>query len=97
MSEYNLCGVLLHVQQQMLDKVKTQLEQQPGVEIHAATDEGRLVITVEDKSRKQVADRIMDFHRMSGVLSASMIYQFSDDLDQNETIELNLSEERMSA
>lgn len=98
MSEYNLCGVLLHARHKEMDAVKKQLEKQQGVEIHAVTDDGRLVITVEDESRKKVADRIMSFHRLDGVLSASMIYQFSDDdINNNELNESNPSEERMSA
>lgn len=96
MSEYNLCGVLLHARHEEMDVVRKQLEKQQGVEIHAVTDDGRLVITVEDESRKKVADRIMNFHRLDGVISASMIYQFSDD-DNNELNESNPSEERMSA
>ena len=98
MSEYNLCGVLLHARHEKMDVVRKQLEKQQGVEIHAVTDDGRLVITVEDESRKMVADRIMSFHRLDGVLSASMIYQLSDDqINENELNESNPSEERMSA
>lgn len=99
MSEYNLCGVLVHAQSDKIDRVRQQLEQQPGVEVHAASDAGKLVVTVEDESRREVADRIMKFHELEGVLSASMIYQFSDDeeLIEKETSELKPDEERMSA
>ncbi len=99
MNEYNLCGVLVHAQSGKIDLVRQQLEKQPGVEVHAVSDEGKLVVTVEDESRRQVADRIMKFHELEGVLSASMIYQFSDDEEsiEKETSELNPNEERMSA
>ncbi len=98
MSEYNLCGVLIHARHGQINAVRQQLEKQQGVEVHAESENGRLVVTVEDESRKQVAERIMKFHELEGVLSAAMIYQFSDEnLNDNETIELNPSEERMSA
>ena len=98
MSEYNLCGVLIHARHEQMSAVRKQLEKQQGVEVHAESDNGRLVVTVEDESRKQVAERIMRFHELEGVLSAAMIYQFSDeDINDNKTTELNPSEERMSA
>ena len=86
MSKYNICSVLVHAKQNMIDSVKAALESQQGVEVHAKSDDGRLIVTVEDEYRKQVGDRIMGFYEIDGVLSASMIYQFSDDIDINETI-----------
>ncbi len=101
MSEYNLCGVLVHAQKGKQEQVKQLLTSQPGIEIHAITEDGRLVITLEDESRKQVAERIMKLHELEGVLSAAMIYQFSDDIEAEELVEINntelTSEERMSA
>jgi len=98
MSEYNLCSALVHAKEGQLEQVKKELELQPGVEVHAVTDDGRLIVTVEDEKRKVVGDRIMGFYQVEGVLSASMIYQFSDDdLNEQELIELKPTEERMSA
>jgi len=98
MSKYNICSVLVHAKQNMTDSVKLTLESQQGVEVHAKSDDGRLIVTVEDEYRKQIGERIMGFYEIDGVLSASMIYQFSDDeFNEQETIELQSTEERMSA
>ena len=101
MSEYNICSVLVHAKLDMLDVVQQQLEKQLGVEVHACTEDGRLIVTIEDEHRKNVGERIMGFYEIEGVLSASMIYQFSDDNVENDidelTIELKPGEERMSA
>jgi len=98
MSEYNLCSAIVHAKEGQLDCVKSALEQQPGVEVHAVTDDGRLIVTIEDEQRKVVGDRIMGFYNIEGVLSASMIYQFSDDdLNEQEIVEIEPTEERMSA
>ncbi len=83
--EYNVCGVLVHAHNDQLDQVKKLLEQQDGVEVHAVTENGRLIVTVENNKRKTVGDRIMGFYEVPGVLSAAMIYQYSDnDLDVDE-------------
>ncbi len=98
MSKYNICSVLVHAQQGMIDSVKQVLEQQQGVEVHATSEDGRLIVTVENEYRKVVGERIMGFYEIKGVLSASMIYQFSDDeFNEQEIIELKSTEERMSA
>ena len=101
MSEYNICSVLMHAKLEMLDAVQQQLETQLGVEVHASTEDGRLIVTIEDERRKNVGERIMGFYEIDGVLSASMIYQFSDDNVENDidelTIELKPGEVRMSA
>lgn len=94
MSDYNICGVLIHTRTENIDQVRSSLLEISGVEVHTSTDDGRLVVTVEDATRRKVADTITDFQNMKGVLSAAMIYQFSDDVDINETIE---TEEGMSA
>ena len=102
-TKYNICSVLIHAQKNKMDEVKHTLEKQKGVEIHGETENGRLIVTVEDEYRKAIGERIMGFYEISGVLSASMIYQFSDDeFNEHETIEINTAElksteERMSA
>jgi nitrate reductase NapD len=58
--------------------VREALEQLPGVEVHAATDDGRMVVTVEDKGDKRVVETITGFHDIKGVLSASVVYEHSE-------------------
>ena len=94
MSDYNVCGVLVHARTEHIDQVRSSLLEISGVEVHQATDDGRLVVTVEDETRRKIADTISDFQHMNGVLSAAMIYQFSDEINENETIATN---EGMSA
>jgi len=80
----NICGVLVHAHSGEHEQVKKRLEQQPGVEVHALTEEGRLVVTVEDESHKVTADAVIHLQDIEGVLSAAMIYQYSDFLESSE-------------
>jgi nitrate reductase NapD len=86
MSDFNICGVLVHARNEHIEQVRHSLLEISGVEVHTTTDDGRLVVTVESDDRKFVADTISDFQTMEGVLSAAMIYQFSDEIKENETI-----------
>jgi nitrate reductase NapD len=76
--EIGICGVLVHVQPVSVGPVREALEQLPGVEVHAATDDGRMVVTVEDKGDKRVVETITGFHDIKGVLSASVVYEHSE-------------------
>jgi len=84
MIEYNLCGVLVHAILGQVNQVRHQLESLDGVEVHETTKDGRLVVTVESGSRRYVADTISSLHEIDGVLSASMVFQFNDEIEPEE-------------
>ena len=78
MSEYNICGVVIHAAASKQESIENTLTQTEGVEIHASTEQGKLVVTVESEDNFYVADTIDSFKDIDGVLTASMIYQFCD-------------------
>ena len=75
----NISGVLVraypeHVQN--ISKVLTQIE---GVEVHGSSDDGRMVVTVEQDDTRDLSNLIASMNDVPGVLSTSMIYhQFED-------------------
>lgn len=78
MSEFNICGALVHVMPGKSDQVHQVLEKLSGVEIHSVTENSRLVVTIEGDTRGIVADTLSDFNKVEHVLSTSMVYQYSD-------------------
>lgn len=78
---HNICGVLVHTRPGNVADVKGRLAALPGVEVHAATEEGRVVITVEDTEAHLAIETINDVFYTEGVISASLVYHFSDDED----------------
>jgi len=97
MSKYNICSALVHAKLEQIDSVKQTLLTQEGVEVHAQTEDGRLIVTIEDENRKKVGERIMGFYEIEGVLSASMIYQFSDDdFNEQESLETKPAQNKPS-
>ena len=85
MSEYNICGVVIHAAASKKESIENILTQTEGVEVHASTEQGKLVVTVESEDNFYVADTIDSFKDIDGVLTASMIYHFCD--KQNTTNE----------
>jgi nitrate reductase NapD len=70
----NISGVLVHARPETLAAVKSRLAAIAGVEIHAATDDGKLIVTVEEENDRILADTVLSLRDVPGVLSASMVY-----------------------
>jgi len=86
MSGFNICGMVVRSRDSRTDDVRASLLAIPGVEIHAA-ESGRMVVTVEDESYSKVADNINNIQFIDGVVSASLVYQYSDQHDTQQESE----------
>ncbi|MDO5612176.1 MAG: chaperone NapD [Paracoccus sp. (in: a-proteobacteria)] len=78
----NICGCLVHVAPRLIDSAKAEIAAMNGVEIHGASDDGRLVVVVEDTADKRASDIIMAVHQVPGVLSLTLNYHHFEDLTQ---------------
>ena len=74
----NISGVLIHVQPENISRLTEELNAMPGVEIHAA-ENGKLVVTAEHEKLNTLADIVMSFQHLKGVMSVAMVYHESDD------------------
>ena len=79
----NISGVLVRTFPQDIGAVSQALAGLAGVEVHGANEDGRLVVTVEQETERQLSDAITALQEMPGVLSASMIYHhFAEPVQQ---------------
>ena len=75
----NISGVLVHAYPEKAAAVSRRLESMEGVEVHANTDEGKIVVTIEKTDDKSVADTLLELQVMPDVLNASMVYHHFED------------------
>jgi nitrate reductase NapD len=52
----------------------------PGVEVHASSAEGKIVVTCEAAGSRELLDRVDAIRGIEGVLSATLVYQHSEPL-----------------
>ena len=77
----NIAGVLLHALPKRIERVRGELADLPGVELHGTTPEGRLIITVEDHDAMSADRTLVALHQLEGVLSVALVYHhFEPDL-----------------
>jgi len=70
----NISGIVVHASPDKIDTVRPQLEQIPGVEVHAASAEGKMVVTIEKPGDRETADIFEEISRIPGILSTAMVY-----------------------
>jgi len=77
--EWHIAGVVVHAQPARLDDLRRTIEAMSGVEVHAANDQGKLVVTIEGPSTRFVSAHIDALQKLPGVLSAALVYQHYED------------------
>jgi nitrate reductase NapD len=77
----NISSLLLHAQPQRAEHVRAHLEQLPGVEVHAVTAEGRLIVTVEKRDDLEMTRAFEQLGAIPGVHATTLVYHHSETLD----------------
>lgn len=77
----NVCGLVVHVRPDREAELRRAIAGLPGVEIHAAGDAGRLVVTAVDEGDTLALDQIAAINRLPGVVATSLVYHALDVAD----------------
>jgi nitrate reductase NapD len=78
----NITGILVSAHPGQTDALRDQLSALPGVEVHAVTPEGRMVVTVERPTDGEMTGAFDAIHRLPGVLSAALVYHHDQPVDE---------------
>ena len=81
----SISGLILHSKPTQMSRVEAALSKLPGLEIHARTDDGTFIITIDEESDSGAADTVMHLSSIEGVLSTSLAYHnFESELGEME-------------
>lgn len=70
----NICGCLVHVAPDRAAAAAAVIAATSGAEVHAAEEDGRFVVVVEDTAGRFASETIMDLHQIPGVISVALTY-----------------------
>ncbi len=76
----NICGCLVHVAKARAASARAAIEATEGAEIHAASEDDRFVVVVEDTATRMASEIIMDMHQIPGVVSLTLTYHHFEDV-----------------
>lgn len=80
----NISSAIVYGRPDQEAALRAQLVTMPGVEVHAATPDGKLVITIEADNDREAVTTYEAIERLPGVLSMAMIFQQSESNPEQE-------------
>ena len=74
----NIASLVLRIRPETREEAEAALHALPGVECHHMSDDGRLIVTVEDVPGAAMSDTLIAVHRVPQVLAATLAYEHCD-------------------
>ncbi len=79
----NIAGILVHANPQRMPQVRGAIEQFAGTEVHAVSEAGHLVVTLESENDEQILLTLERLRSIPDVHSTSLVYHHCEpDEDQ---------------
>lgn len=77
--EWHIAGIMVYAHPASLERVRNAISAMTGTEIHAISDAGKLVVTVEAPTSHAIVAQLTCLHQLEGVISATLVYQHNED------------------
>lgn len=71
----NISSAIVYAKPMQDESLRALLCSMSGVEVHAATDDGKMIVTIESESDHAAIDTYKAIEQLPGVLSLAMIFQ----------------------
>ena len=75
----NIVSLVLRVRPDTRSEAEAALHALPGVECHHMSDDGRLIVTVEDAPGAAMSETLIAIHRVPQVLATTLAYEHTDE------------------
>jgi nitrate reductase NapD len=80
-----ISGILIQARPQNATALRAQLAALPGVEVHAVSADGRLVVTVEGDDERDMTAAFARVQTLDGVHATTLIYNHIETLDDEQS------------
>ena len=78
----NISSIIVNAQPESMAAVRSALAQIPGVEIQTATEDGKLIVTIETETDGETTGAYDRIGQMDGVMSVALVFhQYEPDPD----------------
>jgi nitrate reductase NapD len=72
--ELHISSLVVHARPATLAAVCAAIARLPGADIHASNEQGKIVVTLETSSERDILMRLDQIGRVRGVMSAALVY-----------------------
>lgn len=81
-AELHISSLLVHARPASLPAVRATLATLDGIEVHAAGETGKIVVTLETANSARIVERLERIREIAGVLSAVLVFHQIEPLAQ---------------
>ena len=81
LEELHIASLVVHSTPRRRQSVTEAVAALPGAVVHAASDNGKLIVTLEAPAADAMTDLVSAIQHMDGVLCAALVYQCADSLE----------------
>ena len=74
----SIASLVLRIRPETRPAAEAALQSYPGVECHGMSEDGRLIVTVEDTPLSAISDTLIAIHRVPQALAATLAYEHSE-------------------
>ncbi len=71
-----ICSLVVYARPEKAPVVEGAIAALDGAEVHASTDEGKLVVLLDHPDRTYCSETIMGLNNIDGVVSTSLVYEY---------------------
>ena len=82
----NISSAIVYAKSDREPVLREQLLQVQGVEVHAATEDGKIIVTIEAENDRGAIDTYEAIGRLDGVLNVAMIFQQTESHPDQELV-----------
>ena len=83
-AEVHISSLVVHGRPEGVDTIAGSIASLGGAEVHGASDEGKMVVTLECGSEAEMLTRIDAINGIQGVISVALVYHEVADLADSE-------------
>lgn len=76
--EVHIAGIVIHARPEAVASLRKTIPLIPKAEVHAASEDGRLVVTLETDGIRRTADYMDAIRALPGVLNVALVYQHAE-------------------
>ena len=71
-----ICSLVVYAKPETVPAVSKGITEFDGTEVHVATPEGKLIVSLDHPDRSYCSRVIMDLNNIEGVISTSLVYEY---------------------
>lgn len=78
--EVHIAGIVVYVDVPSISSVRSHITSLPVAEVHAASADGKLIVTIEADSAKRIVAWMDAIRALPGVINVVLVYQHAETL-----------------